>query len=565
MAALSPSVRKPARRAALDAARAAVEAAHAARVAGDHRLGVEHGLRAKALAEAAGQKRLTAEALSVLALNELRLGDIESATGHGLQALALVRRPADAAARAQVCCTLVMAYNEMGLYADALVHALQAIEAARLTDDASLLSWALNRAGITYHGLGDDERSEPLLLQALDLARTINGGEETFSALNNLCSNLLESARAETGAARHAMLVRALPFGRDALELARNSGNAHREAVAIGNLASVQLELADYPQAIACIERQAALAEHNGYRAMALAASINRAELERKKGALGVAVRLFEQALAKAHEVSDHAVLFELHKSLYESHKESGDTASALRHIEAMLPLERQALQQRADRQARLLLNRIEIENFHAMAERARLDAEVQRLRAARLEAQNALLSSKAIELGRHALEDQLTGLANRRRIDHELPAQLSAAQERGTALSVAAIDLDHFKAVNDRHGHGVGDDVLRAVARLLVANTRSTDLCARMGGEEFLVVFIGTPPAAALEICERLRQAIERYDWRVIAKGLNVTVSIGLCEIVDGDQVRPLLERADASLYAAKRAGRNRVVLNNA
>jgi diguanylate cyclase (GGDEF)-like protein len=176
------------------------------------------------------------------------------------------------------------------------------------------------------------------------------------------------------------------------------------------------------------------------------------------------------------------------------------------------------------------------------------------------LESENRELAVQAMELGRHALEDQLTGLANRRRVDHELPMHLASARERRGPLSVAAVDLDHFKQVNDRFGHGVGDDVLRALSRILLDNTRSSDLLARMGGEEFLILFVGTPLAVASDICERLRHAVEAHEWARVAKDLRVTVSIGLCDATASADVRALLERADASLYAAKRAGRNRV-----
>src|SRR5205085_11210812 len=125
--------------------------------------------------------------------------------------------------------------------------------------------------------------------------------------------------------------------------------------------------------------------------------------------------------------------------------------------------------------------------------------------------------------------------------------------------------DLDHFKQVNDRFGHAVGDDVLRAVARILLDNTRTGDLLARMGGEEFLVLFVGTSLATASDICERLRQAVETFDWNRVATGLSLTISIGLCDAVASADMRALLERADASLYAAKRGGRNRVEVSAA
>ena len=550
------------KKAALDAARAMVEAAKAARVAGQHRLGVEHATRALALAGDAGHQGLRASALAVLALNEYRLGDSESAVAHCKQALPLLRRTKDAAERTQVLCTLVMAHNEMGLHADSLSFATQAIESARQANDPSLMSWALNRAGLTYEEMGDPQRAEPLMMQALDIAREIRGEEEMFSALNNLASNLLHAAKGLAGDARRAVIERAIGYGAEALQLAEASGNAHREAVSLGNLAHAFVLNGQFDRALPYIERQEVLATRNGYRSLVLQASQNRADLARHRGQAAEAIRLYEQVLGQAHDTDDHDILRELHQGLYEVYKQQGDFESALRHLEAVLPLEREEMRQRADRQARLLINRIEIENMQAAADRARLEADTQRLRATALESENQRLADRAIELGRHAMEDQLTGLANRRRVEYELPQHLDAARHRQLPLSLAAIDLDHFKQVNDRFGHAVGDDVLRVIARLLLGNTRSTDLIARMGGEEFIVVLVGTGLPVAAEICERLRKAVAANDWEGLGRGLTVTVSIGLCDAQQAQTMRDLLEQADALLYAAKRGGRNRVEL---
>jgi diguanylate cyclase len=474
--------------------------------------------------------------------------------------LPLLRRTKDAAERTQVLCTLVMAHNEMGLHADSLNYATRAIESARQADDPSLMSWALNRAGLTYEELGDPQRGEPLMAHALEIAREIRGQEEMFSALNNLASNLLHACKSQEGEGRKRSIERAIGYGLEALQLAEASGNAHREAVSLGNLANAYVLLGEFDQAVPFIERQEALATANGYRSMLLLANLNRAELARYRGRLGDAVALYQQALRDAHDTDDRDMLLEMHQGLYAVHKQLGDFELALRHLEAVLPLEREQLRQRADRQANLLLNRIEIEHMQAAADRARSEADAQRLRASELETENRRLADRAIELGRHAMEDQLTGLANRRRVEHELPLHLDAVRQRGEPLCLAAIDLDHFKQVNDLFGHAVGDDVLRAVAQLLVANTRSTDLVARMGGEEFIVVLIGTPLAIAREVCERLRRSVAEHDWQQLRDGLRVTISVGLCSVDTASDMRELLEQADGLLYAAKRGGRNRV-----
>lgn len=544
----------------LEEARAAIGAAEEARKAGRHVDGKELATRAAALAAEANQPRVRASALALLCIHEWRLGDTESAIRHGLEALPQLKRSRDAHERSHVLCCLVMACGEVGMHTEAVVHADKAMESARSSGDPSLMSWALNRAGVSHENLGDHAAGERFMLQALDAARQISGAEEAFSALNNLCSNCLTAVTNAAVPDPRAWLERALRYGEEALQLAEASGNPHRISTCLGNLGRVYGLLGRHEDGLRLIERKERLAMAEGYRQMLLSAMTDRAVLEQRCGDKRLAAALYKRALADAHAVDDHQMLPTMHQGLYECFKDMGDFRAALQHHEEVLRLERREMQQRLDTHARLLQHRMALEQAQAEAERARLDAEVERLRAVQLESENRLLAVKAQELGRHALEDQLTGLANRRRVDHELPLQLRQAHERQASLSVAAVDLDHFKQVNDRFGHAVGDDVLRGVAQILLQNTRSGDLLARMGGEEFLVVFVGTPLPMASDICERLRVAVQGRDWSEIAPDLRVTISIGLCDAMSTSGVRELLERADNSLYAAKRAGRNRV-----
>ncbi len=550
------------RPALLDQARAAMARAAEARRSGAHREGVAAAGDAFELARRAKHLALQGSALRLLAVHQLRVGEQEAAISSCLQALPLLRRSRDAGERSDVLCTLVMSYNDVGLHSEALTHVTAALDAARASGDLSLLSWALNRVGITYEALADRTEAEHFLLQALDIARGFDGQEEMFSALNNLCSAIYAKVRAlrGSGAAVAEDLQRALLFGREALALAEASGNSHREAISHGNLANVYTALGDFAPAREHVARQTELARANGYRGVMQAGLVNRGALLRSEGALAEAIALYEEALAEAERADDPGGRLEAHTELYECRKARGDLAQALAHHEALLPLERDCMKRVAATQARLLINRLELEHARVETERAHLDAQVQRLRAMQLESEKRQLEQMASELGRHAFEDQLTGLANRRRVDHELPQQLAAARERGVPLSVAVIDLDHFKRVNDRYGHGIGDDVLRTIARILLDNIRSSDLLARLGGEEFIVLFSGTGIAVATEACERLRRAVETFDWGQVAPQLEQTISVGVCDAADSPDVRGLVERADAALYCAKRGGRNRV-----
>lgn len=158
------------------------------------------------------------------------------------------------------------------------------------------------------------------------------------------------------------------------------------------------------------------------------------------------------------------------------------------------------------------------------------------------------------------AATDPLTGVLNRRALDRLLARETDRCALQGGIVSVLALDLDHFKAINDAHGHAVGDEALRAFARRLRSPLRQTDAVARPGGEEFIVLLPGAALPKALEIAERLRAAVAEEPL-VERPRVAVTVSIGVATYRAGDRGADLLGRADAAAYAAKRAGRDRVV----
>jgi two-component system cell cycle response regulator len=162
------------------------------------------------------------------------------------------------------------------------------------------------------------------------------------------------------------------------------------------------------------------------------------------------------------------------------------------------------------------------------------------------------------------AITDQLTGLHNRRYMSRHLENLLSSAAQTGKELAFLILDIDYFKAVNDSHGHDIGDEVLKEFANRIAANVRGIDLACRYGGEEFVVVMPDTDVTLAFTIAERLRKSIEQNPIQISrAPGaLNITISIGIAGSEGpADTAEALLHRADQALYSAKRAGRNRVV----
>ena len=173
-------------------------------------------------------------------------------------------------------------------------------------------------------------------------------------------------------------------------------------------------------------------------------------------------------------------------------------------------------------------------------------------------------LSAKNNELYQHANTDALTGIHNRRYIVDQYQKMHSKTARYRSACSVLLIDIDHFKKINDVHGHLVGDDVLTMVAEALSQGLRESDSIGRYGGEEFLVLLPMTNLAEAELLAERLREQIVNSEAIKIQHGFSVSVSIGLAQFTELDSQKNLLKRADEALYRAKAAGRNRVEVAN-
>jgi two-component system, cell cycle response regulator len=187
----------------------------------------------------------------------------------------------------------------------------------------------------------------------------------------------------------------------------------------------------------------------------------------------------------------------------------------------------------------------------------AELDARViAALRVKRLH--DALLDANR-RLARQALTDDLTGLANRRHGAHQLEREIALGVRHGRLLALVRVDVDHFKAINDTHGHHAGDQVLAEVARRLAGAVRGGDELARWGGDEFVAILPGTDKAGALRAAERLRAAVAAAPVELGGTALDVTISVGWAHW-SGDTPDDLLARADGSLYKAKDAGRNTV-----
>jgi diguanylate cyclase len=209
--------------------------------------------------------------------------------------------------------------------------------------------------------------------------------------------------------------------------------------------------------------------------------------------------------------------------------------------------------------QARQLIDAL-VRTTHDM--RCSTKALEERLALSKAEISNLQQSLEAIRA--ESMTDPLTGLGNRKYFDRSLETAVTTAVETSEPLSLLMFDIDHFKSFNDSYGHLTGDQVLRLVGMSLKQSIKGQDITARYGGEEFAVVLPNTALRQALTVADHIRRAVMSKELKKKSTGEilgRVTISVGVSMLKPGDDMDSLIERADACLYAAKRAGRNRVV----
>ena len=486
---------------------------------------LEHGAalalyaRAQEGFEAAGDEPAVARALRALGFLQDILGDFSHALDHQLRALEIDERNGITANRAVTLRTIGLVCSKTGDHAAGLEFYRQSLAAcASENHNEHERAKTLNNIGINLKNLGRFDESLAALTEALQVFEALGLPLLQCVTLNNI--GLVHDKLGDMAAAERTL--------RDALARSESldyvQGTAHAQ-MALGRLYAAQLR--------------------------------NEEAQER----LHLALRICER-----HSLD--LTCFECHEALALLYERLGDFVKALHHFRRFHEIEREVQLESASNKLRAFAIQFQVTT-------AKRDAELQRQRQAvltransELDALNVSLTEANLQktmlldrLERQTFEDALTGLANRRRLDQRLADEFALALRHGRPLAVAIADLDNFKLVNDRYSHAVGDAVLRAVAMLLSSQVRHTDLVARFGGEEFVLVLVQTDADAALRVCEKLRAAVERHAWDTMQPGLSLTISIGVCADTTLAGHERMLAAADRNLYLAKAGGRNRVV----
>jgi diguanylate cyclase (GGDEF)-like protein len=446
------------------------------------------------------------------------------------------------------------------------------------------LNVALNRPGKQHYTLNAianlyADRRVGAYDRAIQYYRQLLAGDEKTGSVRGMATGRFNIAATLESKGD---LVAALAEYRRALALERQRKDPDAIADVQRAMGIVLGKLGKNDEALKTLDAALARFVTNGDEESAATARLARGSVLRKLGRPGEGIRELEAARGQFEQTGSNRFLEKTHEERALALAALGDWRSAYEARGAQLELRQKLSEQLREEHVSQLRVQFETEKterenralVRENALRARALADASRIR--RLQAGVIVLGGLVIGfliylVVRHlatarrmrdlALTDELTKLPNRRHLLTFADEILRASRASGTGFSMLALDIDHFKRVNDTYGHDAGDIVLRRVAETCRGALRQHDRIGRTGGEEFLVVLPETDGRVAAEVAERLRAAVERTDFSDIAPDLRITISLGATEWSASDDFTTLVKRADDYLYQAKESGRNRVV----
>jgi len=512
---------------------------------------------ALALAKAEGYRCGLGYALRNLGFCEYATGNYEEALTTLSESLTLAHRLGDQLLERDCLNYIGAVYAGMGELETALEYVEKTYRLNLGLSDEAGVAFSLNNIGILYHQMGRDEESIQVKLEGIKLARKLQDPVREAFTLCNLVPSYIALKRLEE----------AIQTSQQTLELCRRLQLNDLEIKVLVNLGETLGLQGNYRTSLEVLEQAFSQAYQSGSKELLVNCWLTMATVYLGQGSYAQALEVLRQGLGETQALGAKELEFLVHQRLAQTYKALGDFATALEHFQIYHQLEQEVRTQSAERKLRVM-------GIQRELDQAKAEAEIERLRSVELaRALEALeqanrekttllhqLEARTAELALKVIQDPLTRLYNRRYLEESLANEFGQAWQMGWPLSIAIMDVDNFKQVNDNFSHLVGDMVLQTVAGIIQANARSTDIVARYGGEEFVLVLPRTAPEAAIRVCERIRQAVEDHNWSNIHPNLGVTLSLGLCSDIGLPNHEKMLDAADTKLYQAKRAGKNRI-----
>jgi len=507
--------------------------------------------RCHELACSRGDARLAARSLAIQGLVCVHRGDLRGALELAVRAEEHSAGCDDLDVRVEILALRSQLAFFTGAYADAVSQAMAGIDLADSSGDDDRRLFARRAACVILGGAGVADLRQRFD-ETMQLATRLGEPWEEAISRNDLAC-LFEQSGDAVGAEREIELAMTVAAG-------IVTENRFLLAVLHSTRADIRLLAGRPAEALEDAERSLALIAETEQRSPYLIGASVRAEVQAMMalGQFDEAWRSGEEALGVLGDRIPRTRILIL-QTLAEALREAGRVDEAFGALARASELEREAFRELSELQ--ISLERATLQARAARQESDSLAAKNRQLAEAHAELERRTRQLEALQeqLRDQADRDWLTGLHNRRFLARQLD-QLATDPLSGP-VSIAVLDLDLFKEINDRHGHSTGDLVLVRVARLLAGAIRATDLVVRSGGEEFVVLMPDTDEHAAGSCSERLREAIGAGGWEQHGLAVSVTASIGVATAPDAADLELLLGLADQRLYEAKRTGRDRVV----
>lgn len=532
-----------------------------------------------ALAERLGDPLLRGGCLNGIAAVAMKQGDLDGALASFTEAAAELERAGNRQKLAGVYNNISVIYYNQGRYDRALDFMFKALADYEAAADERGQGVVLNAIGNVYNKLGDPEAAGEHFTRALAIAERTGHRQLAVGCLVNLAEILIQQQRWDEALARL----------EPALALAQEIGSREYVSVCLNNIGDVLREKGQPEPALRHYLESQKLFEAMNARPRLAVSAINIGKLYLQTGRLAEAEGQLRRALAEARAVQELGLERDAAAALAELYERQGDFRRALEHQRAADQARERIFSKENLEKISTLESRHEAEKKQDEIELLKRQQEIQRLEVRRQRLWLALVAVSLVLLGALALalwhryrlkvrtnaelaraysrmsdlasQDALTGLANRRSASERLEVEAARTLRSGRPFSLALLDVDGFKQINDEHGHAVGDEVLRRLGAMLAAALRSQDLAARWGGEEFLVILPETGREGALALAEKLRSTFA--ELRVPGPGGEISCTV-TCGVATHDGSTPLagsLRAADEALYAGKRAGKDRVV----
>jgi len=499
------------------------------------------------VARRSGDQAQLAEAAEVAATAHLAASAYPEALALYLEALALWRNLAVRSGQVQCLNGIALVDMQIGDYGRSLGRLEEALALIQGRAEPAAEAMLYSGLGKVYMRLGELSRGREFHELALSRRRELGDNAGIAASLNSLGVVRLragEQRKAVDNDAASADFELAKALFEEAEALAAKAGDLHLQALALGNIGSAVAFAGDLDRAMPLFRRQLDAVRTMHDRQNEALCLTNIGEALRLGGSYDEAVESLTQALAIGEELQSKARIMRAHLELSHCREALGDMGAALDHFKQYHRLEQALRSEEAEEKARNLVVQMAVSKVRDEAETYR--------------AERDQLAAANVELIEAVHVDVLTGLANRRYLDLHLPKLFDQMRAEDRGLGIALADIDHFKGINDRYSHTLGDEVLRTVGKILRAACRPSDMAVRYGGEEFVLMLPDTRLAHARAACQRLRAAVAGYPWAEIHPGLKVTVSIGVTDDQDQASAAEMLANADRQLYEAKRAGRN-------